>query len=751
MTPLAAPAAKLASLLILLPFAITYLHLYYNAFIRHELCFVGPQVSPGREYSPPTTSLLAGTAVVVDEGVASTSPSTKDDARAVISSLSGSYSPSQTKGKKKKKNDLSKRTFVQRHSPSGGDSSWGWPSVTRASAMLDRSIGGQDASNGRISFDEDGKRWCVGSKTSSSQSAAATWCSAPISVSSGDVIYNYPPSGLYQSISPGLSPPMRVSCPGPATSEPPVQSKHKGQNGRQNRNLQYVLRRPSTCAVMLLNVALAFHYWNRRVDPSGVSKQYSRIVGEHEWWRGLTGATAHFEPMHIGFNMMSMNTLGGEIEGSLLNSVEFLMWNIALVVFTTMIMTAMVYARIRYLQRKIDACDNAQLQAAFEEKQEKLRNTSSVGYSAVLFAWMVISTLERRQPTCPIPFVNDVCFSTYEVPGLSFLRFNLSPIVSLFVCQFIMPRVSFMGHLAGIVAGFLLHWGLLPPLELSSANVLIGGVFLLGLWRRRRVVPVEPLLASSMDEEGGRDHNAYLQSLIEEINAHQSASDATYNRRNTASGSEDQFQQSKQRKKDRELREVNRKQRTLLSIRNLMAAVLVGSFFVNGSNSLVLSQCVLLIYFTFAVRSTLIVWAYTHSRVEDDILTQEKARSGMIWRGYLMSAVISIVVDSMSIASWVCLPLMIKTFQEPSWPPLGLLPVCVFALVLRIGVNLIGLVVSSKLLLDTGQVGGGIFTAVLAPILTCSRLIGDGILTATKVPLWTAFEGRGTRLGARSG
>ena len=188
-----------------------------------------------------------------------------------------------------------------------------------------------------------------------------------------------------------------------------------------------------------------------------------------------------------------------------------------------------------------------------------------------------------------------------------------------------------------------------------------------------------------------------------------------------------------------------------MSIRNLMAAALVGSFCVNGwASSLVLSQCVLLLYFTFAVRSTQFVWAYTHSRVEDDILAQEKVRSGMIWRGFLMSAVISIVIDSMSLASWVCLPLMLETFQD-SWPPSGLLPVCIFTVVLRIGVNLIGLVVASKILHDTVQVGGGIFTAVFSPVLTSSRLIGDSILTTTQVSLWTAFEGRGTRLGARSG
>lgn len=141
----------------------------------------------------------------------------------------------------------------------------------------------------------------------------------------------------------------------------------------------------------------------------------------------------------------SLNTLGKELEGGLYSSITFLIYNIALIVFTTMTMMAMVYARIRYIQYKSDRSSNSMIQSRCQEQTSHLRETSTVGYSAVLFAWMVVSTMERRQPTCPIPFFNDVCFSTYEMPGLPFLKFNLSPIVSLFVAQFIMPRVSFMG------------------------------------------------------------------------------------------------------------------------------------------------------------------------------------------------------------------------------------------------------------------------------------------------------------------
>jgi membrane associated rhomboid family serine protease len=211
-----------------------------------------------------------------------------------------------------------------------------------------------------------------------------------------------------------------------------------------------VLDRPGTTLLLLLNVGLAFHYWNRRVDPSSVSKQYGRIVVEHEWWRGLSGATAHFEPLHLGFNAMSLRALGGELEGSegrwYGDTVAFLFYNVALVVFSTMVMMALVYARIRLIQRELDGLPPASpLRGTCEDRLRRLRDTSSVGYSAVLFAWMVVSTMERDRPTCPVPFFSDLCFETHAVPGLPFLRFNVAPVISLFVAQAIMPRVSFMG------------------------------------------------------------------------------------------------------------------------------------------------------------------------------------------------------------------------------------------------------------------------------------------------------------------
>lgn len=66
----------------------------------------------------------------------------------------------------------------------------------------------------------------------------------------------------------------------------------------------------------------------------------------------------------------------------------------------------------------------------------------------------------------------------------------LHALISLCLCR----------HLAGIVCGFMLHWGVIPPLEICSPNVLISGVFLGGLVLRRRVIPVRPLLTTVLDE-----------------------------------------------------------------------------------------------------------------------------------------------------------------------------------------------------------------------------------------------------------
>ena len=340
------------------------------------------------------------------------------------------------------------------------------------------------------------------------------------------------------------------------------------------------------------------------------------------------------------------------------------------------------------------------------------------------------TTLERKQATCPIPFFSDVCFATHSVPGLSWLKFNIAPIVSLFVAQFIMPRVSFMGHLAGIVCGFGLHWGwTFPPLEVCSPNVLIGVMHLIGCMSRR-IIPVRQPSDHGIDKDDlelqREDQNGDSTSCVDDDTP------------------TDPIMRGKQRKRERETQEILRKQRTLESIRNMIAMIAFASMiFFDLTSSLVLSQFILLGYFAFSTQAYAIVLMNTHiNKTESDLIELEKSRTGVIWKGYIVAATLSLIVDSMTMASWIVLQIFIASERSPK---VGLPFACGF-IITRICFNGIGLIAASRVLHDVGQVGGGIFAQLFSWILSSSKKI----LFLSQAPLWSAFEGRGIRLGSRA-
>lgn len=801
------PLCKLIGLIIVVPFVTTFLHLQHQAFWKNDYCFIGP-ATYANAFDFASTTIATSDAnennvdneIRVDEksGVTTTTTTPMTSTTLAGRRYHGIYAPTSSS-----KRPEEKRQFQQRYSSSSSNddtggrsslflpvfSSWtitkGWSSIAQMSTIISlTNVMTPPSEPGIIAF--EGDKWCLNSSllsgmkkddktsgrqgTKQQQQQQQSWCS-DVSYPNEIISNRYPPSGVWRLVE---QPPqsrellhglLRITCaiPPPSSSSSSssttttIIKSNKGQklqNGKQNENLRFVLDKPSTTILLLLNSGLALYYWNFRIDPSYVSKVYNRIVYDHEWWRGLTGATAHFEPLHVGFNMMSLHALGQEIEGTMYSSIVFLFYNIALVVFTTMVMMLMTYARIRWYEREIDRLSSSSSSSSslehlqYDDKIRHLKETSSVGYSAVLFAWMVIRTMESNRPSCPIPFFSDICFETYAVPGLPALKFNIAPIVSLFAAQFIMPRVSFMGHLAGIICGFGLHWGIFPPIELCSPNVLIGGVFLVGLIWRRRIIPVRPLVTATMDEEGCIEHEDYLTSLLavengvdEMVVVGDNSSHRSPSQSNNRQASYDPI-----RKKERDRIESYRKQKTLLYIRNLIGVVTLLSLFVfDWTSSLVLSQFVLLSLFAFGTKSLFIVWAYTRSEdVENDIIVPEKKRSGIIWRGFLMSTVLSIVYDSMTFASWLAVP----NINSPM--PIGSLSIKLF-MIFRLVVNLLALVVGSKILHELGEVGGGILVHIFSYVIDWTRAVGDSGILALRshTPLWSAFEGRGMTLGSR--
>lgn len=233
-----------------------------------------------------------------------------------------------------------------------------------------------------------------------------------------------------------------------------------------------LFQKPATLLLLALNIGLAVVYWNYRVPVSSVASLYSNMVrAPFEIWRCLSGSTAHFEIWHLGFNMMALYGQGLEMEGILFDSIAFLFYHLSLIPLTSILWLGLEYGS--YYRRD-------------SQQQQDERQRPTVGYSGVLFAWMVVAALEQHT-TCPIPFLPDLCFSTHLFLGGT-IKFSWGPLAQLVVAQVLLPRVSFTGHLAGIIAGFCLYWGLLPMAMVQPA-VLVPTLFLFYLLRIRKVVP----------------------------------------------------------------------------------------------------------------------------------------------------------------------------------------------------------------------------------------------------------------------
>ena len=222
--------------------------------------------------------------------------------------------------------------------------------------------------------------------------------------------------------------------------------------------MKQILDRPATTLLLALNIGLAICYKVYNVPHHILSESYDSIVHKGQIYKSLTAGTAHFELFHIGFNMMSLESLGMELEK---DSIDFLFRNLSLLPITSIIMIILIYIQTNYISTTITSTD---------DRRMRIQQQSHVGYSGVLFALMVISCLERSQ-TCPIFLIPDLCFPTYAFFGNT-IKFNISPVITLVFCQVIMPRVSFVGHLSGILAGFMIHWNLLPMEYTSSPQVL---------------------------------------------------------------------------------------------------------------------------------------------------------------------------------------------------------------------------------------------------------------------------------------
>lgn len=198
---------------------------------------------------------------------------------------------------------------------------------------------------------------------------------------------------------------------------------------------------PATSLLLLLQTILAVAYWNARLSPTTVGLLVDNDNVE-EPWRLLTGATAHFDVWHLGMNMMTLSSLGTALEKKRIGSIAFLATNMSMIVYTGILWWAFQLLRARRFPPTTNQ-----------------HPIPTVGYSGVLFAWLVVLSMEQGT-VCPIFFLPQLCLSS--VPVWGGFSIHPGPLIQLVLMQLLLPRASWTGHLAGIVVGFIYQWRILP-------------------------------------------------------------------------------------------------------------------------------------------------------------------------------------------------------------------------------------------------------------------------------------------------
>ena len=287
---------------------------------------------------------------------------------------------------------------------------------------------------------------------------------------------------------------------------------HHHQNSMSESPQKRWLFPVTTAVVLLVNLGFFVGLWSARVDPSRVAlhstfHHYSHPDPPNDWGTALTGHLSHFEPWHFGFNMMTWLTVGPTLETDDNNSystIPLLLWTCSFLPLTSIVVWGIQNLSTRIQQQRNPPTPTISTPTTTLPRPPSSSSSSSmVGFSGILFAWLVIKTLGDgpESMSCPIFFLPNLCFPTYHN---RLFHINLGPLVQLIVLQMILPKVSWKGHLAGILVGFIAYhvtdWtsttsSSLPILDFLQPSVLFPFLWLVGptyVTRRRTLMITAP-------------------------------------------------------------------------------------------------------------------------------------------------------------------------------------------------------------------------------------------------------------------
>ncbi|CAM6104445.1 unnamed protein product [Calypogeia fissa] len=211
-----------------------------------------------------------------------------------------------------------------------------------------------------------------------------------------------------------------------------------------------MLDKPVTSIIIGLCSAIWLYIQQKGLGYADLGVSYDAVITGGQHWRLLTSSFTHISFLHLIFNMSSLWSLG--VIETLPNvglGIRYYLHNtLVLLIISSLLVLGLYHILIH--QFKLDY----------------YKQVTAVGYSCVVFGWMTILAVKRPS-------------TKLNLFGLLSLPISYAPFESLVFTSIIVPQASFLGHLSGILVGYLVAWNVFQGMNDYWAVTIFGWMVLL--------------------------------------------------------------------------------------------------------------------------------------------------------------------------------------------------------------------------------------------------------------------------------
>jgi len=183
-----------------------------------------------------------------------------------------------------------------------------------------------------------------------------------------------------------------------------------------------ILYSPCTSTIIGINIIFFIIIRVRGWSADKIALSYQTMVINGEWYRAITSSISHINVLHIAFNMTSIWSY--RFIEHLNGTLYYIKESLVLLLCSVALLLVMYHVLIKMFNKDI------------------YMNTYCLGYSCVLFGWMTLVAAKT-------PYGQSISILGYPMSA------KLAPFIALLLASLVFPNASFVGHLSGIIIGFI--------------------------------------------------------------------------------------------------------------------------------------------------------------------------------------------------------------------------------------------------------------------------------------------------------